>query len=60
VDAEADAEDDADFRRFLDQVSPAELVRQIGRARSDAPSAPPADDTAGDDAGDGGGADGPD
>ena len=35
VDAEADAEDDADFRRFLDQVSPAELVRQISRARSD-------------------------
>jgi bifunctional DNase/RNase len=35
VDAEADAEDDADFRRFLDQVSPAELVRQIGRARSE-------------------------
>ncbi len=59
VDAEADAEDDADFRRFLDQVSPAELVRQIGRARSDAPSAPPDDDTAGDDAGDGAGADDP-
>ena len=59
VDAEADAEDDADFRRFLDQVSPAELVRQIGRARSDAPSAPPDDDTAGDDAGDGGGEDDP-
>jgi bifunctional DNase/RNase len=32
VDAEADAEDAADFRRFLDAVSPAELVRQIARA----------------------------
>ena len=44
VDAEADAEDAADFRRFLDAVSPAELVRQIGRAqpetsRSEAPAA---------------------
>ena len=59
VDAEADAEDDADFRRFLDQVSPAELVRQISRARSDAsaeepddgageePSEPAGDDTPG-------------
>jgi bifunctional DNase/RNase len=59
VDAEADAEDDADFRRFLDQVSPAELVRQISRARSDAsaepaeegdgedPSEPPGEDTPG-------------
>ena len=46
VDAEADAEDDADFRRFLDQVSPAELVRQISRARSDASSEEP-DDGAG-------------
>ena len=35
VDAEADAEDAADFRRFLEGISPAELVRQIGRARSD-------------------------
>ena len=59
VDAEADAEDDADFRRFLDQVSPAELVRQISRARSEAsaeepddgadeePSEPAGDDTPG-------------
>lgn len=48
VDAEADAEDAADFRRFLDAVSPAELVRQIGRAqpetsRSEAPAAPAAE-----------------
>jgi bifunctional DNase/RNase len=35
VDAEADAEDAADFRRFLEGISPAELVRQIGRARSE-------------------------
>ena len=36
VDAEADAEDAADFRRFLDAVSPAELVRQIRRAHPEA------------------------
>jgi len=59
VDAEADAEDDADFRRFLDQVSPAELVRQIGRARSDASGEEPGDDTDGA-PGDGGGTDDPD
>jgi len=35
VDAEADAEDAADFRRFLDGISPAELVRHINQARSD-------------------------
>jgi len=37
VDAEADAEDQADFRRFLDGTSPAELIRNLGRARQDAP-----------------------
>ncbi len=31
VDAEADAEDQEDFRRFLDRTSPAELIRHIGR-----------------------------
>ena len=36
VDAEADAEDQADFRRFLDGTSPAELIRNLGRARQDA------------------------
>jgi bifunctional DNase/RNase len=54
VDAEADAEDDADFRRFLDQVSPAELVRQIGRARSEG-----ADPDGGNDPDSDAGADGP-
>ena len=39
VDAEADAEDAADFRRFLDAVSPAELVRQIRRAHPEAETA---------------------
>jgi bifunctional DNase/RNase len=39
VDAEADAEDAADFRRFLDAVSPAELVRQIRRAQPEAEAA---------------------
>ncbi|MEB3200429.1 MAG: bifunctional nuclease family protein [Synechococcaceae cyanobacterium] len=32
VDAEADAEDQEDFRRFLDRTSPAELIRHLGRA----------------------------
>jgi bifunctional DNase/RNase len=35
VDAEADAEDQADFRRFLAGTSPAELIRNLGRARQD-------------------------
>jgi hypothetical protein len=33
VDAEADAEDQDQFRRFLDSVSPAELVRHLSRAQ---------------------------
>jgi hypothetical protein len=33
VDAEADAEDAADFRRFLESVSPAELVRHLNKAQ---------------------------
>ncbi|MBM5809783.1 MAG: bifunctional nuclease family protein [Cyanobacteria bacterium M_surface_9_m1_291] len=32
VDAEADAEDREDFRRFLDRTSPAELVRHLSKA----------------------------
>ncbi|MFY8148021.1 MAG: bifunctional nuclease family protein [Prochlorococcaceae cyanobacterium] len=39
VDAEADAEDQEDFRRFLDSTSPAELVRHLRQARPD-PLAP--------------------
>jgi hypothetical protein len=39
VDAEADAEDAADFRRFLDGISPAELVRNVNKARSEAEAA---------------------
>ena len=35
VDAEADAEDAADFRRFLDGISPAELVRHINQAQTE-------------------------
>ncbi len=35
VNAVADAVDQADFRRFLEKISPAEMVRQIGRARPD-------------------------
>jgi uncharacterized protein len=33
VDADADAEDAADFRRFLESVSPAELVRHLSQAQ---------------------------
>jgi bifunctional DNase/RNase len=32
VDAEADAEDQEDFRRFLEGTSPAELIRHLGQA----------------------------
>ena len=32
VDAEADAEDQEDFRRFLDRTSPAELIRHLGKS----------------------------
>jgi len=32
VDAEADAEDREDFRRFLERTSPAELVRHLSKA----------------------------
>ena len=43
VDAEADAEDDADFRRFLDSVSPAELVRHLSQAQPDLAAGEPPD-----------------
>ena len=46
VDAEADAEDAADFRRFLDSVSPAELVRHLSKAHP-APEPPPGNGDAG-------------
>ncbi|MEB3177375.1 MAG: bifunctional nuclease family protein [Synechococcus sp.] len=35
VDAEADAEEVEDFRRFVEGLSPAELIRQQGRAQPD-------------------------
>ena len=44
VDAEADAEDSHEFRRFLDSVSPAELVRHLSKAQ-------PEPDAGGDDSG---------
>jgi bifunctional DNase/RNase len=57
VDAEADAEDQEDFRRFLDRTSPAELIRHLHRAAPEGsgaeaegegePSQPP-DDAPGD------------
>lgn len=36
VDAEADAQDRTDFRQFLERVSPADLVRNLSRARTEA------------------------
>ena len=46
VDAEADAEDQNEFRRFLDEVSPAALVRhlQTRESETDAPFNSPAPD----------------
>lgn len=41
VDAEADAEDQEDFRRFLDRTSPAELIRHLQRGEGAAPPQPP-------------------
>lgn len=62
VDAEADAEDAADFRRFLDSVSPAELVRHLSKAQpeperpeealDEGPEAPGDDEADGNSAGD--------
>jgi len=40
VDAEADADEQASFRQFLDQTSPADLVRHLGKAKPEADSAP--------------------
>ena len=39
VDAEADAEDQEDFRRFLERTSPAELIRHL-RPKPEAPAGP--------------------
>ena len=44
VDAEADAEDAADFRRFLDGISPAELVRHSRQAQTDSSEEQGSDD----------------
>jgi len=41
VDAEADAEDQEDFRRFLDRTSPAELIRHLHKAAPEAVSPSP-------------------
>lgn len=42
VDAEADAEEEADFRRFLERTSPAELIRHLRRSGG-GEGEPPAD-----------------
>ncbi|CAK6700439.1 bifunctional nuclease family protein [Synechococcus sp. CBW1107] len=58
VDSEADAEEKADFRRFLDQVSPAELIRNLSRAqRQESPDVD--DDESGPDTAGNGPANGP-
>jgi hypothetical protein len=38
VDAEADAVDQEDFRRFLDQTTPAALIRHLRQTRQDDPA----------------------
>ena len=38
VDAEADAQDQDDFRRFIDRVSPADLVRHLNQAQPEPPA----------------------
>ncbi|MBD2718615.1 bifunctional nuclease family protein [Synechococcus sp. FACHB-909] len=40
VDAEADAEDQEDFRRFLERTTPADLIRHIGRTVAEADPGP--------------------
>jgi uncharacterized protein len=40
VDAEADAEDQEDFRRFLERTTPADLIRHIGRTAAEADPGP--------------------
>ena len=40
VDAEADAEDLADFRRFLESTSPADLIRNLGKASPESEPSP--------------------
>jgi bifunctional DNase/RNase len=45
VDAEADAEDQEDFRRFLDRTSPAELIRHLHKAAPEASLAEPGSPT---------------
>jgi bifunctional DNase/RNase len=59
VDAEADAEDQEDFRRFLESTSPAELVRQRRRAQPDLPNGQLEGEQTDDDAPDSGGAGAP-
>jgi bifunctional DNase/RNase len=39
VDAEADAEDQEDFRRFLDRTTPAELIRHLHKAATEGDAA---------------------
>ena len=45
VDAEADAEEKADFRRFLERTSPAELIRHLGKGSAEAGGAGLSEDT---------------
>lgn len=63
VNAEADAEDREDFRRFLDRTTPAELIRHLQRSSpfppaqaepTDASAEPPEDQPGGEDRAEGG------
>jgi bifunctional DNase/RNase len=67
VNAEADAEDREDFRRFLDRTTPAELIRHLqrsvaseaamGEAAEAAPAPPEEEEAGGEDRAEGGGTD---
>jgi len=60
VDAEADAEEEEDFRRFLDRTSPAELIRHLARSAAETAAAGEAEAEASGAAGSGGGDELPD
>jgi bifunctional DNase/RNase len=45
VDAEADAEDREDFRRFLDRTSPAELIRHLRSSMPETSEGPPSEES---------------
>jgi len=51
VDAEADAEDQEDFRKFLDRTSPAELIRHLHKAAPEGTASDAETETKGEESG---------